>query len=305
MGCLRWLSGRETHTQAAAIERIEALATWAEMLRDAAGTPRGIEGVLVSTASSAPRPIRPTVARFAERLTYEALVEALPDLADELNHPLGDQIVASVKLSAASGAREIRAVLDDLARAARDEARMLRRLQVSRERPRSDMRQVIAVVATVIGALSFIGRDYLQPYNRLGGQIVLAIAGALWIGGFVWMARLARIELPRRFLTNSDGFGVSEGSFGANPGVGVADAGCCGLGLGNRCVLCRGGQRDGAALGAITARLLHDPRRAETWGRSPRALRCTGVGASRARRSCRPPRGGDRPSLRSSDRRRI
>ena len=196
-----WLSMRETQTQDGTIERTEALATWAEMLRDATGTPRGIEGVLVSTAATAPVPIRTIVGRFAERLTYDPLDMALPSLADELNHPLGDQIVASIGLSATSGAREIRAVLDDLASAARDEARMLRRLEVSRERPRSDMRQVIVLVALVIVGLSLIGRDYLQPYSSVGGQLVLAIAGALWVGGFAWMSRLGRVAPPRRFLT--------------------------------------------------------------------------------------------------------
>ena len=196
-----WLSGREARSQQSAIERTEALATWAEMLRDAAGTPRGIEGVLVVTASSAPAAIRPIVVRFADRLTYEPLEVALSDLADELDHPVGDQIVASISLSATSGAREIRTVLDDLAAAARDEARMLRRLEVSRQRPRSDMRQVVVIVAAVIGGLSLIGRDYLQPYSSLGGQIVLAIAEVFWVGGFTWMSRLSRVEPPRRFLT--------------------------------------------------------------------------------------------------------
>jgi hypothetical protein len=198
-----WLSGREAQSQHSTIERTEALATWAEMLRDATGTPRGIEGILVTTASSAPLPIRPTITRFAEHLTYQPLDLALPDLADELDHPLGDQIVASIGLSATSGAREIRAVLDDLASAARDEARMLRRLEVSRQRPRSDMRQVMAIVAAVIGALSLIGRDYLAPYSSFGGQLVLAIAGALWIGGFAWLARLGHIEPPHRFLATA------------------------------------------------------------------------------------------------------
>jgi tight adherence protein B len=196
-----WLSGRQAQTQETTIERTEALATWAEMLRDATSTPRGIEGVLVSTASSAPLPIRAVVVRFTDRLTYEPLEAALPDLAENLDHPVADQIVASIGLTATSGAREIRAVLDDLATAARDEARMLRRLEVSRQRPRSDMRQVIVIVTAVIAALSLVGRSYLAPYSSLGGQLVLAVAGALWIGGFAWMSRLGRIEAPSRFIT--------------------------------------------------------------------------------------------------------
>ena len=42
-----------------AIERTEAIAMWAELLRDATGTARGIEGILVATAADTPEVIRP------------------------------------------------------------------------------------------------------------------------------------------------------------------------------------------------------------------------------------------------------
>src|SRR5690606_38095793 len=112
---------------AAEIERIEAMAAWAEMLRDGVGTPRGIEGIVTATASTAPALIRPAVMRFAHRLAWQDLPDALPGLADELDHRIGDLIVTSLDIAARTGARQVRAVLDDLADAAREEARMLRR----------------------------------------------------------------------------------------------------------------------------------------------------------------------------------
>jgi len=187
-------------TPAAEIDRTEALAAWAEMLRDGVGTPRGIEGIITSTASWAPVLIRPAVMRFAHRLAWQDLHDALPELAAELDHRIGDLIVTALDISARTGARQVRAVLDDLAEAAREEARMLRRQEVARARPRSEMRQVVAISVAVVVALAVVGRDYLAPYRTGWGQIVLCVVAGLWAIGFTAMARLARSEPVERFL---------------------------------------------------------------------------------------------------------
>ncbi len=199
------LAGRRGRTKPAAeIDRTEALAAWAEMLRDGVGTPRGIEGIVTSTASTAPVLIRPAVMRFAHRLAWQDLHEALPELADELDHRIGDLIVTSLDISARTGARQVRAVLDDLADAAREEARMLRRQEVARARPRSEMHQVVFISTLVVAALAVVGRDYLAPYRTGVGQIVLCAVAGLWAIGFTAMARLARAEPVERFLTVRD-----------------------------------------------------------------------------------------------------
>jgi Flp pilus assembly protein TadB len=190
--------------QGSATERSEAIAAWAEMLRDATGTSRGIEGVLVATAQTAPPLIRESVVRFAHRLTYEPLEAALSDLADDLDDPIGDLIVAALTLAASSGGREIRAVLDNLSAAAHDDARMRRRLEVSRQRPRAEMHQVIAVIVCFTLLLIVFVRDYLRPYGTVGGQLVLALAATFWMGGFARMVRLGHIATVPRMLTRKD-----------------------------------------------------------------------------------------------------
>ena len=183
------------------IERTEALAAWAEMLRDGVGTPRGIEGIITATASTAPALIRPTVMRFAHRLAWQDLHDALPDLADELDHRLGDLIVMSLDIAARTGARQVRDVLDDLAEAAREEARMLRRQEVARARPRSEMHQVAFISVAVVLGLAVLGQTYLAPYRTTAGQLVLLLVAGIWAIGFRAMTRLARSEPVERFLT--------------------------------------------------------------------------------------------------------
>jgi hypothetical protein len=187
-------------TGAAAIERTEAIAMWAELLRDATGTARGIEGILVATAPDTPEVIRPTVVRFARRLAYEPIEQALPDLAADLDHEVGDLVVTALDIAAAAGGRQIRSVLDDLARAAREQAAALRRQEVARERPRSEMRQVAVIAVGTVAVLSLVGGDYLAPYRSAAGQLVLLAVAAIWGLGFWAMARLARPDPVERFL---------------------------------------------------------------------------------------------------------
>jgi tight adherence protein B len=199
-GAYMVLGRRSAPSPARSIERTEAIAMWAELLRDATGTARGIEGVLVATAGDTPDVIRPTVVRFARRLAYEPIEDALPALADELDHEIGDLVVTALEIAASAGGRQIRTVLDDLARAAREQASMLRRQEVARERPRSELRQVAVIAVGTVIVLSLVGGDYLAPYGSLTGQLVLWAVAAIWGGGFGAMARLARPEPVERFL---------------------------------------------------------------------------------------------------------
>ena len=182
-------------------EKAEALTVWAEMLRDATGTPRGIEGVLVATANGAPLLIRPHVVRLARRLPYEPLDEALDGLAADLRHPVGDLVVTALRLAARSGGRQIRAVLDDLATVAREEARMHRRVDVARARPRSDMRAVLIIMLAFVLLFILAARKYLEPYGTPTGQLMLCIVFLCWGAGVWVMSRLGRARPIERFLS--------------------------------------------------------------------------------------------------------
>lgn len=182
----------------------EALTAWAEMLRDATGTPRGIEGVLVATAPGAPALIRPAVVRVAQRLPYDTLDVTLDDLAEDLAHPVGDLVVTALRLAARSGGRQVRSVLDDLATVAREEARMHRRVEVARARPRADMRSVLVVMGAFVLLFSVAARDYLAPYGTPAGQLVLALILCIWAVGVWAMARLGRTGTVERFLVKAE-----------------------------------------------------------------------------------------------------
>lgn len=181
-------------------KRTEAIALWAEMLRDAIGTARGVEGVLVATASTAPLPIRPEVQRMARRLQRESLDAVLDDLADDLDHPIGDLVVTALRLTSTAGGRQVRDVLANLAAAAYAEAESRRRVEVARERPRSAMRYTAIIIGGFVALLVIFSRKYLDPYDSALGQVVLVFVGFYWAAGFWWMHRMGRVTPVERFL---------------------------------------------------------------------------------------------------------
>lgn len=180
--------------------RTEAIALWAEMLRDAIGTARGVEGVLVATAATAPLPIRIEVQTMARRLQHESLDAVLDGLATDLDHPIGDLVVTALRLTSIAGGRQVRDVLTNLAAAAYAEAESQRRIDVARERPRSAMRYTAIIIGGFVTLLVVFSRRYLEPYDSALGQVVLVFVGFYWTAGFWWMHRMGRVTPVERFL---------------------------------------------------------------------------------------------------------
>jgi len=180
--------------------RTEAIALWTEMLRDAIGTARGVEGVLVATAATAPLPIRAEVQAMARRLAREPLDVALDGLAADLDHPIGDLVVTALRLTSTAGGRQVRDVLANLAAAAYAEADSRRRVEVARERPRAAMRYTAIIIGGFVALLVVFSRTYLDPYDSALGQVVLVVVGFYWAAGFWWMHRMGRVAPVERFL---------------------------------------------------------------------------------------------------------
>ena len=101
-----------------AVARIEAIAGWAEMLRDTMAGAAGLEQAIVATATVAPLPIRAEVVTLAVRLEGERLAPALRAFADEVADPTCDLVVAALILAAEHQAQRLGELLGSLAQAA-------------------------------------------------------------------------------------------------------------------------------------------------------------------------------------------
>ncbi len=192
------------------LARIEAVAGWAEMLRDTMAGAAGLEQAIVATATVAPLPIRAEVATLAVRLEGERLAPALRGFADEVADPTMDLVVAALVLAAEHQASRLGELLGSLAQAARDQATMRLRVEAGRARSRTSVKVVVGVTAGLALGLAVLNRSYLAPYDSALGQLVLLLVGAMFAGAFVWLSRMTRPSAPERFLARATELTVPE-----------------------------------------------------------------------------------------------
>jgi Flp pilus assembly protein TadB len=184
----------------AQLDRIEAVAAWAEMLRDTMAGSGGLEQSIIATAGVAPLPIKREVLRLAARLERDRLAPALREFAEEIDDPAGDLVVAALVLAADKSPKRLGDLLGRLAQSARAEVNMRLRIEASRARTRTSVRVItVFTVVFAVGLLVF-NRDYLEPYDKAVGQLVLGLIGLCFAGAFLWLARSFRFQDEERFL---------------------------------------------------------------------------------------------------------
>lgn len=193
----------ESKAQAQVIARVEAVAGWAEMLRDTMAAAAGLEQAIAASAPVAPLPIRREVATLAARLERERLGPALRAFADEVADPTCDLVVAALLLAAEHQASRLGELLGTLATSARDQATMRLRVEAGRARTRTSVKVIVGVTLGLAVFLAVLNHGYLAPYASPLGQLVLLLVGGLFAAAFAWLARMTRPTQPARFLRAS------------------------------------------------------------------------------------------------------
>lgn len=189
--------------RAAAVAKIEAIAGWAEQLRDVMAAADGIQSAIQATAPLAPAPIRPAVRRLADRLAQrDRLAPALRDFADDVDHPLADMVVTSLLIAAERQGR-LGDLLGEVASAARRTASMRLRVEAVRSRTYVTTRLIIGVTIAMTVWLIVGRREYLAPFDTAGGQVMLVIIGAVFFVSGVLMQRMAQPDEPARLLART------------------------------------------------------------------------------------------------------
>ena len=182
----------------AAIARVEAIAVWTESLRDTMAASAGIQEALRLSARVAPKPIRTEVRDLALRLQHQSVSRSLRRYAADMRHPLSDMVVASLILATGQHAGSLQGVLTMTAKGARDSALMWRQVETSRARTYSQSRLAGGISGVVIMFLIIARRDFLEPFDSIGGQVALFIICAVFfLAGFT-LYRLGRPTDPRR-----------------------------------------------------------------------------------------------------------
>jgi tight adherence protein B len=188
---------------ARALERIEAIASWTEMLRDTIAAAAGLEQAILAAEPVAPAPIREHVVLLAARIRRgERLPAALRAFATEIADPTADLVVAALLLAAEQQARDLAQLLGSLADSARQHAVMRMRVAAGRARVRTAARIIIAVTLLLVVGMLAWSRAFLAPYSTPAGQLMLLVVGACFAAGFWWLHRISVMGSDPRILTN-------------------------------------------------------------------------------------------------------
>ena len=184
-----------------AIARLEGLAAWTESLRDTIAGAVGLEQAIPATAYAAAPAIREQLTTLSERLRVRTpLPVALQQFADDLDDSSADLIVAARMLNSQLRGPGLRDVLTSLARSARDELEMRRRVNAGRASTRRSVQIVMGITVAFVLGLTLFNRSYVEPYSSAVGQVVLLVILGCFAAGFAWMRRLAAFDMPERFL---------------------------------------------------------------------------------------------------------
>jgi Flp pilus assembly protein TadB len=196
----RMLSGRAAKRRIAQLEAMEA---WTRQLADTLTTGTGIEDALMATTDDPPGPIAAHITALRRRLEYRVNTEdALRALADELAHPVGDTIAATLILASRVRGRGLREVLTALADTVAKDVAMQREIDAERATHRTTAIWVVAALG-LYTAFAVLNRSYVAPFGSVVGQVMLALVAALYTGTLWWLHRLASPARGYRFLPDT------------------------------------------------------------------------------------------------------
>jgi tight adherence protein B len=183
------------------IVKIEAIATWTEMLQGTLAASAGLSQAIMATAALTPLPIREAALNLSNRIGAGMHPqEALLRFGDEVGDPCADRVVCSLLLVVTSQAQKLGELLAALAESTREEVALRLRIETSRASLRSGIRTVLVFSVAFAAALMLLAHSYLAPFGGPTGQLVLALVGLLYAGGLTLMVALARPPAPVRLL---------------------------------------------------------------------------------------------------------
>lgn len=210
-----WVVGglqRRDRSSDAELARLDALASWIENVRDVLMAGEQPIGAINATVASCHPVLRPSVRRLAAALGRQEPEVAFRRFADDLDDPLADLVAAGLAIAIRRGARTV-PVLTALAEQTRQQVDRRRLVEAERAPTRREVQALTLIMGTLVIGLLVLGRsEYLDAYDRPGGQVFLAVALAAYAGLIVRVQRLAAFPRPARFLTAS---GLSTSTDGA------------------------------------------------------------------------------------------
>lgn len=183
---------------------LDGLATWTESLRDTIAGAIGLEQAIPATTANAPGVLAEPLERLVARLRVRTpLPEALGHLADDIDDPGADLVIASLILNARTRGPGLRDSLGALTVAAREELEQRQRSEARRGTLRRSARIIVGITLGFALFLSVIADEWMAWYDRPLGQFMLLVVFGIFAFGFFLLRQLAMTKRPPRFLVDA------------------------------------------------------------------------------------------------------
>lgn len=177
------------------IELLESLDRWVRGLAATMGAGRSIADAVRASARNPPERLKDTLIRMVQRLDDRwSAPAAFLRMADELDSPDADAVLASLILATQRGGQGAVTTLAALADSIQERLKVMREIEAERAKPRYVVRQVTLITVVVLGAALVFARDFFRPYGTPTGQAVLIALVALYAGSLL---QLKRMTIPR------------------------------------------------------------------------------------------------------------
>jgi tight adherence protein B len=183
------------------IAKLESIATWTEMLRDTLAGASGLTQALMATAPNAPEPLSSPVRALTMKLSAGVELEtSLRELAEELDDPAADMVVAALLMACRERAQRLGDLLGSLAGAIRDEVTMRLGIEAERASSRTAVRMISGFSMGFFALMAVFARSYLAPYHSATGQMMLGAVGVVFGLGLWLMAVMIRPRPMQRLV---------------------------------------------------------------------------------------------------------
>jgi tight adherence protein B len=203
VGILGWLAPSFVGLRAQRrrqLARSEAIAIWAEMLRDLLVTNAGLHEAIGKSARVAPAAIRDEVRALYVRAQRGDLSAALTRFADDMDDAIADTVVTALQIADQRAVSDLGEMLAAVATSTRETVAMQLRVNAARARTYRTAQLIAGIVAFFVGLLVLSNRSYMEPFGTVAGQLVL-VAVCLVVAAAVWaMVVLSRPAQSERLL---------------------------------------------------------------------------------------------------------
>ena len=208
LGLLGWTAPSFAGLQARRrrqLARSEAIAAWAEMLRDLLVSNAGLHEAIGKSARVAPAVIRSEVTALYVRAQRGDLSTALSRFAADLDDPIADTVVVALQIADQRAVSDLGSMLTAVAASTRDTVAMQLRINAARARTYRTAQLITVVVGFFVGLLVLANRDYMEPFGTTTGQIVLAaVAGLVALSVWAMVALSRPVRADRLLAVDGD-----------------------------------------------------------------------------------------------------